>query len=105
MILLCALYASWLSSERRKERKDMSTNEDEEKQRLEDLSTATLQTEIDVRLDVLSSRAAVQEYTERQYYEVRMRLQEAIAFLEEVPIPLEWREKKNQLLTELKKDV
>lgn len=83
----------------------MSMDEEEEKQRLEDLSTATLQTEIAFRLDVLNNRAAVQEYTERQYYDVRMRLQEAIAFLEAVPIPLEWTERKNQLLVELKKEV
>ncbi len=78
-------------------------DEDEEKKRLEDLSTATLQTEIDVRLDVLNNRAAAQEYTERQYYEVRMRLQEAIAFLEEVPIPSEWTERRNELLATLKR--
>jgi len=106
LMLLFALLASWLSADRRrKERKDMSMDEEEEKKRLEDLSTATLHTELAFRLDILTNRAAVQEYTERQYYEVRMRVQEAIAFLEEVPIPLEWTERKNQLLTELKKEV
>jgi hypothetical protein len=30
---------------------------------------------------------------------------EAIAFLEEAPTPLEWTERKNQLLIELKKEV
>ena len=80
----------------------MSMDEDEEKQRLEDLSTATLHTEIAFRLDVLNNRAAVQEYTERQYYDVRMRLQEAITFLEEVPIPSEWTERRNEVLSNLK---
>ncbi len=83
----------------------MSKNEDEEKKHLEDLSTAVLYAEIEVRLDILNNRAAIQEYTERQYYEVGMRLQEAIAFLEEFPVPLEWTERKNQLLAELKKEV
>ncbi len=83
----------------------MRKNDEEEKKHLEDRSTAMLYAEIDVRLGILNNRATVQEYTERQYYEVRMRLQEAIAFLEEVPIPLEWTERKNQLLAELKKEV
>ncbi len=83
----------------------MRKNDEEEKKHLEDRSTAMLYAEIDVRLGILNNRATVQEYTERQYYEVRMRLQEALAFLEEVPIPLEWTERKNQLLAELKKEV
>jgi hypothetical protein len=83
----------------------MRKNDEEGKKHLEDQSTAKLYAEIDVRLDVLNNRATIQEYTERQYYEVRMRLQEAVAFLEEVPISLEWTERKNQLLAELKKEV
>ncbi len=82
----------------------MSTNEEEREKYLEDQSTATLQKGIQNRLDVLTNRAATQEYTERQYYEVSLRLQEVIAFLEEVPIPSEWTERKNQLLADLKKN-
>ncbi len=54
-------------------------------------------------IEQLVTRAAIQEYTEQQYEEQRILLQEALTFLEEASITGEWVERRNELMGRLRK--
>ncbi len=55
-------------------------------------------------IEQLVIHATVQDYTEQQYNELLILLQEALTFLEELSsLPLEWVERRNELLVKLRK--
>ncbi len=58
-------------------------------------------------LEQIFTRAHVQEYTEQQHDELLVLLQEALAFIEEVPVDercvLEWAEKRSKLMDKIQK--
>ncbi len=77
----------------------------------EEISTRIQQSqrEIDILLEQLFTRAQVQGYTEQQYDELLVLLQEAMAFIEAVPVDerrlLEWTERRSALLEKLNRKI
>lgn len=59
--------------------------------------------QVHVFLDQLIIRASIQDYTERQYDELLTLVQEALTYIEEIPVPLEWAERRNELIATLRK--
>lgn len=60
------------------------------------------QQHINIFLDHLILRASIQGYTEQQHDELLTLVQEAVTYLEEVPVPLEWRDRRNELIMKLR---
>lgn len=52
-------------------------------------------------VEQLVLRACLQGYTEQQQDELLTLVQEVITYMEEVPVPLEWVERRNELLAKL----
>ncbi len=61
------------------------------------------QRQITTLLDQLTLRASIQSYTEQQYDELLTLVQEALTYIEEVPVSLEWVERRNELIAKLNK--
>ena len=52
-------------------------------------------------VEQLVLRASLQGYTERQHDELLTLIQEVVTYIQEVPVPLEWVERRNELLAKL----
>jgi hypothetical protein len=52
-------------------------------------------------VEQLVLRACLQRYTEQQQDELLTLVQEVVAYIEEVPIPLEWVDRRNEIITKL----
>ena len=92
----------------------MSSNTEAYSKPLDQMSTEHIsmriqqkQREINIFLEHILTRAQVQEYTEQQYGELLVLLQEASEFIEEVPVDekciLEWTEKRRSLMKKIQK--
>jgi queuine/archaeosine tRNA-ribosyltransferase len=92
----------------------MSTIAELQRKQLEKMTTEQIsihiqqiQQELNTFLDQLFTRAHVQEYTEQQYEESLLLLQEALAFIEEVPVDerdvSEWAGKRKKLMDQIQK--
>jgi DNA polymerase sigma len=81
-----------------------------QQKQLEDMTTEQIEARIQHNqhenkklIEQLANRAAVQEYTEQQYEELRTLLQEALLFLEEVPLTSETLERQGKLMSKIRK--
>lgn len=63
------------------------------------------QRQITVFLDQLILRASVQSYTEQQHDELLTLIEEALTYIEEVPVTPEWVGRRDELLVRLKRKV
>ena len=59
------------------------------------------QRQINEYVEQLVLRACLQGYTEQQQDELLTLVQEVITYIQEVPVPLEWVERRNTLLAKL----
>ena len=60
------------------------------------------QQQINLLLEQLSLRASLQGYTEQQQDELLTVVQEVLSYIEEVPVALEWAERRNALIVKLR---
>ena len=89
----------------------MRNEEEVQRHQLERMTTTEIaarieehQEEMSTFIEQLVTRSMLQEYTEQQYDELLTLLQECLTFLEEVsPLPLQWIERRNELLASIKK--
>ena len=63
------------------------------------------QDEMSMVLEQLFIRAYVQTYTEKQYDGLLVLYQEAVSFIEEIPMLPEWAERRDELLDRMRKQL
>ncbi|MBA2679745.1 MAG: hypothetical protein H0U76_15270 [Ktedonobacteraceae bacterium] len=90
----------------------MSSNAESQRKQLEGMTTEQIslrieqgQGEIDMFIEQLVTRASLQGDAERQYDELLALLQESLAFLGKVPMPQEWEERRNELVSKIEKKI
>ncbi len=60
------------------------------------------QQQINLFLEQLSLRSSLQGYTEQQQDELLTLVQKALMYIEEVPVGLEWIDRRNELIAKIR---